>query len=225
MSRVATPSKQFARSINTAASAAARATGSPLEHNAGATLMPKYADLLRNRRSAEHTDSSRGLTTTHRPTPQPSIANRSKPLMQTFHTSPSSSSPAATAKNLDSTILPSFELLRSHNTGYKGPDEPRIPITPDNMSGYLETSEVPVQKPQPTILAADPDKVESASHLAKVDTVGLDGVELKFVHEDPARSSSSQQDNPDEPQGGMLRDLWKGMVDDVFGGPPVKKAA
>ena len=145
--------------------------------------------------------------------------------MQTFHTSPPSSSPTATANSLDSTVLPSFELLHSHNTGYKGPDEPRIPVTPDTMSGYLETSEAPVQKPQPTILAADPDKVESASHLAKVDTVGLDGVELKFVHEDPARSSSSQHANPDEPQGGMLRDLWKGMVDDIFGGPPAKKAA
>lgn len=53
MSRVTAPTKHLARQIQSSARPAAAGL---LEHNAGATLMPKYAELLHNRRANEHTD-------------------------------------------------------------------------------------------------------------------------------------------------------------------------
>lgn len=55
MSRITAPvSKQLTRALNSAATA--RPVGPLLDHNAGAVLMPKYADLLHNRSINEHTD-------------------------------------------------------------------------------------------------------------------------------------------------------------------------
>lgn len=51
MSRVTAPSRQISRALNSAAGGAARTGNHILDHNAGAVLMPKYAELLRNRRS------------------------------------------------------------------------------------------------------------------------------------------------------------------------------
>lgn len=47
MSRVTAPVSKLARTLN---------AGAVPVHNAGAVLMPKYAELLRNRRSSEHQD-------------------------------------------------------------------------------------------------------------------------------------------------------------------------
>ena len=218
MSRITAPVSKLTRSLNTAST-----RSSPLldsQRNAGAVLMPKYAELLRNRnRSAEHSDvrlhsplthwlctrytnfsqSSRHIYTTHRPTPQPSLANRTKPLMQTFHTSVPSQAPAG---HLDATVLP-----RLHETSTPEP-EPFMPLLPDNYGAFhvLETAEL---KPTTaTILAANPENVVPGSPMASIDTVNLDGVELKFAHETPAE----QKD-----EGSFLGDIWRGMVDDVFG--------
>merc|ERR1712000_351797 len=137
-----------------------------LDHNAGATLMPKYAELLANRRGNEHTDSSRGMTTTHRPTPQPSIANRSKPLMQTFT---SSSTRHAPSTNIDATVLPSFASL---HTVSSSAGDPIVPILPDNYSVRVAKNEEPiVTEPEVKIVAADPDKVVAGTPLSQVQGV------------------------------------------------------
>lgn len=47
--------RQITRAINTAVGAS-NAGARTLDHHADAVLMPKYAELLRNRRSSEHTD-------------------------------------------------------------------------------------------------------------------------------------------------------------------------
>ncbi|CAM1500837.1 Fc.00g099990.m01.CDS01 [Cosmosporella sp. VM-42] len=205
MSRIAAPAAKLTRSLNTATSR----TSSLLDtqRNAGAALMPKYDELLRSRRSSEHSDSSRHLYTTHRPTPQPSIANRPKPLMQTFH---SSTAPRIPSTHLDATILPAI-----HETAL--PEAiPRAPLLPDNYGAYhiLESSEV--SSPEITIVASDPDNVVAGAPMAEIEGVSLDGVELKFAHETPL------VDERDE--GGFLGDMWRGMVDDVFG-PAGKKTA
>ncbi|KLU86535.1 hypothetical protein MAPG_05547 [Magnaporthiopsis poae ATCC 64411] len=59
-----------------------------------------------------------------------------------------------------------------------------------------------------SVVAAHPDKVLSA--LTEVEGIGLDGVELKFMHEQVPSPSS---------RGGhyMIRDVWEGMVEGVFG--------
>lgn len=143
--------------------------------------------------------SSRGMTTTHRPTPQPSLANRTKPLMQSFHTSPGSAKPST---HLDAAVLPSMDLLYAST-----PSQIRVPILPDNYSG-ITLEDAPVSKPEVTIVAADPDRVVSMNPLSEVS--GLGDVSFGFAQPEV-------QERDESHQGGMLRDVWKGIVEDVFG--------
>ncbi|OAA42277.1 hypothetical protein NOR_05126 [Metarhizium rileyi] len=219
MSRVTAPMSKISRALSASSSAVAARTASPLldssAHSAGAALMPKYAELLRNR-NVEHSDSSRGITTTHRPTPQPSIVNRSKPLMQTFHSSASEEPLMRTSTtHIDSAILPSMSSLVSPSAAGQGP---RVPLLPDNYgAAHTPVAFDANARPEVTIVAANPDNVVPGAPLSEVEGIGLDGIELKFMYDEsgPPRSEGS---------GGMIRDIWKGMVEDVFGGDP-KKAA
>lgn len=177
--------------------------------------MPKYAELLHNRRSHEHSDSksSRGLATTHRPTPQPSLANRTKPLMQTFH---SSASPAThTSKtHIDAAVLPSMGFLVGSSKPGHGP---RMPLLPDNYgAAHVPMATETITVPEVTIVAADPDNVVPGAPKAGIQGLGLDGVELKFLYDESSQPRREQESS------GMIRDIWKGMVEDVFGGTPKK---
>ncbi|KAK5992284.1 hypothetical protein PT974_05685 [Cladobotryum mycophilum] len=218
MPRVTAPVSKLARALSSTPTAAR--VGNPLlldttVHNAGAVLMPKYAELLRNRRSSEHSDSSRGLTTAHRPTPQPSLANRNKPLMQTFSSSAASAaSVAATSTHLDAAVLPAFSL----EAVAAAAGLPRMPLLPDNYGAAHSSadSDGPVVIPSASIVAANPDNVLPATALSSVHGIGLDSVSLQFVHiPQPSVQSEDGQ--------GMIKDLWKGLVDDVFGSNPVPK--
>ncbi|KAG5976357.1 hypothetical protein E4U55_007339 [Claviceps digitariae] len=217
MSRITAPVAKLARALSSsphAASVAPRSASAVLDssaHCAGASLMPKYAELLRNRRGHEHADSPRGLTTAHRPTPQPSLANRPKPLMQTFHSASAASaaSPAlhTTASHIDFTVLPSPALLFASPSS--STDEPRVPLLPDNYAaahGPITAKEAD-PLPKVTIVAANPDNVIAGSPNAGIEGIGLDGVELKFLYEESNLSREEQG------HGGMIRDIWKGMVD------------
>ncbi|KAI9167793.1 hypothetical protein HJFPF1_03930 [Paramyrothecium foliicola] len=230
MSRVTAPASKLTRTLN---------AGAVPTHNAGAVLMPKYAELLRSRRSSEHHDvslslpkspkhhftcgillltilfffyqSARGLTTTHRPTPQPSIAHRAKPLMQTFHSTAASAAPVS---HLDTTRLPSLD-------GAPAPTQSglRVPLLPDNYAAQhgAYAADAPVNIPEVTIVAADPSNVVAANALSEIEGIGLDGVELKFAHE------SAQTARTEEV--GMLKDIWRGIVDDVLGPQTTQKTA
>jgi hypothetical protein len=211
MSRVTAPAAKLSRTLS---------AGAPT-HNAGAVLMPKYAELLRSSRGNEHQDSSRGLSTTHRPTPQPSIANRAKPLMQTFHTSRSSAAVAAApSSNLDAAVLPSMEALAAVAAA---PSQPIVPILPDNYAAAYakEVVDAPIDSPEVTIVAADPDRVLPSSPFSEVASAGLDSVSLGFAHESRAGPPAAS----DGLDGGMIRDIWKGFVEDVLGEPQQKKLA
>lgn len=85
-----------------------------------------------------------------------------------------------------------------------------MPLLPDNYGAFhvLETAEV--KTPAATILAANPENVVPGAPMASIETVNLDGVELKFAHEDTAAAEQ-------ETERGFLGDVWRGMVDDVFG--------
>ncbi|TFB07679.1 hypothetical protein CCMA1212_001115 [Trichoderma ghanense] len=219
MSRITAPVAKLSRALSS--SAAAPRAANPLlvdaaAYNAGAVLMPKYAELLRNRRTTttttiEHSESTRSLTTTHRPTPQPSITNRPKPLMQTFSTSTSTSSkPSA---NLDAAILPNFTTSSSSSTFS---DLPRMPLLPDAYSAAhpAPAADPPVSIASSSIVAINPDAVVPATPLSSLSGV-LDTVELKFVHEpEPVSKGVDAEEGGSQ---GMIRDLWKGMVEDVLG--------
>lgn len=156
---------------------------------------------------------SRTLTTAHRPTPQPSLAGRPKPLMQTFTTS------SARPVRLDTSTIDYMVFPTSDSLSPPHPDETagiRFPLLPDNFLAKHgpEATDEPLAAPEIVVVAADPANVMPAA-LTEVEGIGIDGVELKFAHEGEEADS--------EP--GMLRDLWKGLVDDVFGDPKSKPQA
>ncbi|KAF4591670.1 hypothetical protein GQ602_001969 [Ophiocordyceps camponoti-floridani] len=68
MSRVTAPVINLSRAISTSSSSGAASRPLRDASSSGAALMPKYAELLRNRQAP---DASRSLTTAHRPTPNP----------------------------------------------------------------------------------------------------------------------------------------------------------
>lgn len=123
--------------------------------------------------------------------------------MQTFSSSAARHTPSS---NLDATVLPSFASLQPASS-YSS--DPIVPILPDNYSVHVaQVEQVPEVKPDVTIVAADPDRVLASTPLSQVE--GVDGVDFKFAHDGQAAQGQ-------ETEGGMLRDLWKGMVDEVFG--------
>ncbi|ODA80666.1 hypothetical protein RJ55_03625 [Drechmeria coniospora] len=206
MSRVTAPVSKLIRLVGSSATRTS--------HGAGAALMPKYADLLRNREHSEF----RKLTTTHRPTPQPSLANRTKPLMQTFHTT-SHVTMSSTAGHIDSAVFPPLPDPAGPGSSTVWP---RVPLLPDNYSAAHGPSacDMSVRLPEISIVAANPENVVPGTPLSEVQGISLDGIELKFVHEDRQSQAAKELD---EGSGGMIRDLWKGMVEDVL--MPAKKFA
>lgn len=133
-------------------------------------------------------------------------------MMQTFHSSTAVSS--TPSSHLDAVVLGAPPVQRATT-----PDMPMIPIMPDNYTynataaaaaAAAASSSAAASKAGPTIVAADPDRVMPSTPLSGVEAAGLDHVELKFVHSPQAPVEES----------GMLRDLWKGMVDDIFGEAP-----
>ncbi|KAG6034062.1 hypothetical protein E4U19_006020 [Claviceps sp. Clav32 group G5] len=217
MSRITAPIAKLVRTpasspvgMATRAPAAATLLDSS-SHSAGASLMPKYAELLHNRRSHEHSDTPRSLTTTHRPTPQPSLTNRPRPLMQTFHSASPTSSAPQTSTHIDATVFPSSTaLLFGSAPSITSDDGPRVPLLPDNYTaahGPIVAAEAnPL--PQVTIVAADPDKVVPGAPNAGVEGLGLDGVDFKFLYDEGGMLHVSGA----EGRRGMIRDIWKGLV-------------
>lgn len=92
-----------------------------------------------------------------------------------------------------------------------------MPLLPDNYSAAHGPAGGDGPVHLPSIVAADPDNVLPAAPLSNVGAIGLDTVDLKFAHEQPHQP----QRQPHDGTGGMIRDLWKGMVEDVIG--PAKK--
>ncbi|KAI1875453.1 hypothetical protein JX265_004511 [Neoarthrinium moseri] len=203
--RLTAPAAKLARSISTTSSASAVPAASTLftSSKAAAPLMRKYADLLKERNLDG--DHSRHIYTrsANRPHPPPQHMR----LMQTFSTTSTPAAKAEEKSHMDYAVLPSFESLAT-----PGPDSAsrlRVPLLPDNFVArhVPEAADEPLPMPEINVLAADPDAV-SVSAFTEVEGMTLDGVELKFAHDPPAK----------EQEPGMLKDLWKGLVDDVLGG-------
>lgn len=132
--------------------------------------------------------------------------------MQTFTTAATSTS--TVANGIDAAVLPPWNALFSAPAA---PSGPRVPILPDGFrihSQPLESesaSEAATDFPAATIVAINPDNVVSSTPLRPVQ--GLDSVSLGFAHGEAASSQRSSTAH----EGGMLSDIWKGMVEDVAG--------
>ncbi|KAI0442417.1 hypothetical protein F4803DRAFT_374792 [Xylaria telfairii] len=193
--RVTGPVAKLARSITTSAQPSTLLTSS----KAGAPLSRKYADLLKERNTDP--DHPRHLYTrsSNLPHPQP----RKMRLMQTFSSAATSNAPA---KSIDNIVFPGSAVF---NGASQDPfSNLRVPLLPDNVmfQHAPESVDSPATPPEISIVAANPELV-SPSALTEIEGMGVDGVELKFIHD----AESAEQ----EP--GMLTDLWKGLVDDVLG--------
>lgn len=175
---------------------------------------------------ANPSPQQRTLTTTHRPTnPLPS-STRTIPLMQSFHTSPRPSARADTS-TIDFAFLPVLDAPSSADPLW-ATAALRMPLLPDNVAPSRaptlfapEAVDEPLQAPQIVVMAADPAAVNAVSALTEVEGMGPDGIELRFGF---GRGGVVEDDGGEEVAGGMLTDLWKGIVDDVLGAQKGKVA-
>ena len=121
-------------------------------------------------------------------------------LMQTFATSALRETDVST---VDHTVIPFAREAPTEESFHA-----RVPLLPDNFATQYAPEEVdgPIAGPRISIVAANPETVAPAA-LGEVEGMGIDGVELKFVHEGRA----GEQDS-----GNTLTGIWKGLVDDVF---------
>ncbi|TDZ15848.1 hypothetical protein Cob_v011143 [Colletotrichum orbiculare MAFF 240422] len=214
MSRITAPVSKLTRSINSAATSRSSLLESRVT-NHGAVLMPKYAELLKNRSE----DSARTLTTTHRPTPQPTRSSPSIRQMQTFSSASAASSSAFGPSTMDFTTLPFTAEPSPSANEFLGMRMPLLPdaFTVKHQSLYEQQAasveDLPSSRPEISVVAAHPENVTTAAAMTEVEGFGVDGVELKWAHDEVAPQEQQQQ------QPG-LRELWKGLVDDVVGRKP-----
>lgn len=156
------------------------------------------------------------MTTTHRPNATPAPLpkpSRTIPLMQSFHTTQAPSARADTS-TIDYAFLPAL-TDPPPAAEYVG----RVPLLPDNFAPERaadmfapEAADEPLPASEIVVMAADPASVAAVSALTEVEGMGPDGVELRFDF--GGRDSGAEG----EYAGGMLKDLWTGIVDDVIGG-------
>ena len=178
-------------------------------HDVCPSLSPSLQSLKTNKTQS----TTRHISTlpSHRPQPIPS-RTRTVPLMQTFTTS-SSPSARADSSTIDFAVMPSHEALFPQTTS--SVSSLRVPLLPDAFDvshAEPDTPDSPLPSPEISVVAADPDSVLAVSPLTEVEGMGADGVELGFVHGLDGGKKAEREDG-----GGMIRDLWKGLMDDVFG--------
>ncbi|CAK7211392.1 hypothetical protein SCUCBS95973_001099 [Sporothrix curviconia] len=169
----------------------------------------------------ERDDNNRRFTMTHRPTPSPVPSpNRVVPLMQTFNFRTSAPKAARLdVSTIDYAVMPSFAAEAVNDVAL------RVPLLPDNfepnrqnLEGHApEVADGPLAGPQIVVVAGHPENVVAASALTEIEGMGVDGVELSFAHLPLAggAEASSSGSSADGSSGGMIRDLWKGLVDDL----------
>ncbi|KAI2625845.1 hypothetical protein GGR54DRAFT_593190 [Hypoxylon sp. NC1633] len=200
--RLTAPTTKLVRSISTkTTTTVTQSTTLLTSSKTSAPLSRKYAELLKERNIDP--DHPRHLYTrsSNRPHPPP----RTMRLMQTFSSSASRSA-LADVSTMDNIVFPgSASFEGSSNDPFA---RLRVPLLPDNFIAHHapDVSDGPVSPAQISIVAANPELV-SPSALTEVEGMSMDGVELKFIHEEEAS----------EQEPGMLTDLWKGLVDDVLG--------
>ncbi|KAK4138855.1 hypothetical protein BT67DRAFT_394713 [Trichocladium antarcticum] len=221
-SRLTAPVSKLTRSFSTTPSIA---RPSHLLNNAskaasGAGRKTKVASEEDATAGTARHHSTTTTTTPHRPSLAP---RKPVPFMQTFHHS--APKPAALSTNtIDRAVLPNLHM--SAESLYDPYAHIRVPLLPDNTSppaGFrqAEAPDLPLPQAEIRVVAANPEQVLPAA-LTEVEGMGVDGVELGFAR---LLGQGGEGERYDEMGSGMIRDLWKGMVEDVFGGPPQQQQA
>ncbi|KAK1827997.1 hypothetical protein QBC39DRAFT_237535, partial [Podospora conica] len=77
-----------------------------------------------------------------------------------------------------------------------------------------EAVDAPLPRPVISVVAARPELVLPAA-LTEVEGMGIDGVELRFDFAHELHRASGRAEEEAHGSAGMIRDIWKGMVDDV----------
>ncbi|KAJ8119160.1 hypothetical protein ONZ43_g3848 [Nemania bipapillata] len=168
---------------------------------------------------------ARSITTTTQPSTLLTSSKAGAPLSRKYadllkerstdpDTFSSTATPDATAKSVDNIVFPG-------SAAFKGASQDpfsnlRVPLLPDNVmfQHTPESTESAFTAHEISIVASNPDLV-SPSALTEIEGMGMDGVELKFIHD----AESTEQ----EPA--MLTGLWRDLVDDVLGQQSSKKLA
>ncbi|CAK7213283.1 hypothetical protein SBRCBS47491_001750 [Sporothrix bragantina] len=215
MTRVTAPMSKLTRSLASHPSVARPA------YIAGTTSHQTNAGSGAGRHElGERDDNNRRFTMTHRPTPSPVPSrNRVVPLMQTFNFRTSAPKDARLdVSTIDYAVMPSFAAEAATDFAL------RVPLLPDNfepnrqnLDGHSpEVADGPLASPQIVVVAAHPEDVVAASALTEIEGMGIDGVELSFAHLPYAGGAeASSSSSSDSNSGGMIRDLWKGLIDDL----------
>ena len=134
--------------------------------------------------------------------------------MQTFHHSAPKPKPAPHI-TMDRMVLPNLWVEPAEEST----DFIRVPLLPDNrvppppQFRPVEPEPSPVPASEIVVVASDPQTVlPSALTEAEGMGIGIDGVELKFAH-----LLGREEEQAPELGQGMIRDMWKGLMEDIFG--------
>ena len=124
--------------------------------------------------------------------------------MQTFNSSAIRNARLDTS-TIDYAVFPELKEPRAAESAI------RMPLLPDNFMVQYgpEQPDGPLAAPEIVVIAAGPHHIAPAA-LTEVEGFDIGGIELGFVHREA-------RDERDAPAQGMLTDLWKGLMDDVFG--------
>lgn len=144
--------------------------------------------------------------------------------MQGFHTTPAPRYAQADVSTIDFAVLPSHEQLFGSGSGSDAFSRVRVPLLPDNFSPNRaavpgsfapEATDAPLRAPEIVVMAADPSSVNAVSALTEVEGFSPDGVELSFAH---GFGGGSGRGGAQEERyaGGMLKDLWAGLKEDIL---------
>ncbi|KAK4657097.1 hypothetical protein QC762_209920 [Podospora pseudocomata] len=211
-SRIAPTFSKFTRSLSTSSPVAR--PSHLLSATSAATKSVRKPSPSVLEENAESTRAHSTSTSPSRPTLTTLQTSQPHPFrfMQTFHHS--APRPATAHHTVDSLVLPDLFAMDPNFDPYSNI---RVPLLPDNISGppsglfAPEVSDfVPEQAAKEVkIVAANPDSV------ALPEGGFVDGVELRFVYQMQPEQSGQQE--YDEMGSGMIKDLWRGLVDDVMG--------
>lgn len=140
--------------------------------------------------------------------------------MQGFHTTPAPRYAQADVSTIDFAVLPSREQLWPSAPEGDAFSRVRVPLLPDNFAPNRaafapEAADVPLPAPEIVVMAADPSSVNAVSALTEVEAFSPDGVELSFAHAYGGGGRGAARE--ESYAGGMLKDLWAGLKDDVLG--------
>lgn len=223
MTRVTAP-REIAKLVRSISTTAAAPAPSRLIANSSKTASARVRKELDAAAKADVPASERTITTNTRPTPSP---QRVIPLMQGFHTTQAPRYAQADVSTIDFAVLPSREQLFGGPAGNDAFSRVRVPLLPDNFtpnraavpgSFAPEAADAPLRAPEIIVMAADPTSVNAVSALTEVEAFSPDGVELSFAHAfgggAGGRGGAAQEERY---AGGMLKDLWAGLKEDVLG--------